>query len=337
MQDLGDLVDGTGQSQAYDTNGRVVVGTATSGFDSDSAFLYDLGATSPGMKFLGSPGGHFDRATAIDANLVTGRADQIATTDAHAFAYDLAARTPRIADLGPYSGDFDVCVSGQLAARTIDFTPDLEQQHAVAWSLSTTTAPALRFDRLKTFVKENAGHVTVTVFRDGDLGPAASIRYFTKTGPGPARNRLQAHLRSPVLRTRASTSVVPGADHQRQAPRGPRIIPGRSARPEQGRRARHPESRSGRDPRQRPVTPEARRNVWCKNGRFCGPGRVLLTQPTLLDAEREREGSHRRRGTARCEAWLTCPKSTAGCQRALVLTPLVATAPWFGSGTSRCW
>jgi probable HAF family extracellular repeat protein len=55
---------------------------------------------------LGTLGGRGSEATAIQGNLVIGRAQ---TTDGsyHAFVYDLAAASPRMRDLGVLSGDTD--------------------------------------------------------------------------------------------------------------------------------------------------------------------------------------------------------------------------------------
>jgi probable HAF family extracellular repeat protein len=84
-------------------SGAVVVGVAaTPGDPSNSlghAFAYDLAAARPHMVDLGTLGGRFSTANAVDGNWVVGGADS-ADGSSHAFAYDLAAASPHMVDLG---------------------------------------------------------------------------------------------------------------------------------------------------------------------------------------------------------------------------------------------
>lgn len=190
VRDLGDLTaHGTGDSDATAVDGNIVVGGATRGrsLEAQWAFAEDLSTPDPVMRSLGSLGGHTeDTATDVDGDIVVGRASIIGTLNAHAFAYDLGAATPRMSDLGPAFFQDDVTgrpssnpirVSGNVVAGT-QMVGGFER--ARAWTLATTTAPALRFAKTKTFVRENAGHATVTVVRDGDTSAAVTVRYGTR-------------------------------------------------------------------------------------------------------------------------------------------------------------
>src|SRR5947208_1512596 len=110
------------------------------------------------MHSLGSLGGHLeDTAQDVDGDIVVGDASIVGTLNGHAFAYDLGAATPRMSDLGPAANDgaedgdaledqLRDRVSGNVVAGT-QFVG--QNERAVAWRLSRTTAPALRFAKVK--------------------------------------------------------------------------------------------------------------------------------------------------------------------------------------------
>lgn len=153
------------------------------------AFAEDVSAPDPVMRSLGSLGGPVaDQATDVDGSMVVGYAGIVGTLNTHAFAYDLGAGTPRMTDLGSAVLDESsdsIRVSNVVAGN--QFVGDLER--AVAWTLATTTAPALRFAKITTFVRENAGRATVTVVRDGDTSAAVSVNYATRDIGGAARRK----------------------------------------------------------------------------------------------------------------------------------------------------
>jgi probable HAF family extracellular repeat protein len=84
-------------------SGTVVVGVSgTAGDPSTSrghAFVYDLAAVHPHMVDLGTLGGRFSSANAVDGTWVVGGADSADGTS-HPFAYDLAGAPPHMIDLG---------------------------------------------------------------------------------------------------------------------------------------------------------------------------------------------------------------------------------------------
>ena len=182
LRDLGDLDGGRGDSTAQAVSGQVVVGSSTRGGRSSWAFAEDLSAPQPVMTSLGSLGGHeFDGARDVDGDIVVGKSDMVATHNSHAFAYDLGAWVPRMSDLGPAfaEGAEGIAVSGNVVAAS-QRIPGSEPTRAVAWRLSTTTAPALRFTKTKSFVRENAGHVTIKVVRDGKRARRVRVDYSTR-------------------------------------------------------------------------------------------------------------------------------------------------------------
>ena len=158
----------------------------------------------------------------------------VGTLNGHAFAYDLGAATPRMSDLGPAANDgaedgdaledqLRVRVSGNVVAGT-QFVG--QNERAVAWTLSTTTAPALRFAKIKTFVRENAVRATITVVRDGDTSAPVTVKYGTRDIGGRHETQgLHADPRHPVLRSRPDDGHLPSPDRQRQAPRRSGALP----------------------------------------------------------------------------------------------------------------
>ena len=189
FRDLGDLAGGRGRSSAEAVNGRVVVGSATRGGLPRWSFAQDLSAPHSVMGSLGSLGGHIqDTAQDVDGNTVVGNSDMVATHNQHAFAYDLGAATPRMSDLGPAFAEQTgtIHVSGNVVAASQPYSIGTR---AVVWTLDTTTAPALRFTKTKTFVRENVGHATVTVVRDGDTSAAVTVKYATRDIEGATSGR----------------------------------------------------------------------------------------------------------------------------------------------------
>lgn len=194
VRDLGDLSGhGTGDSTANAVSGNVVVGGATRGRSVEEArwaFAEDVSAPDPVMRSLGSLGGPVaDQATDVDGSMVVGYAGIVGTLNTHAFAYDLGAGTPRMSDLGPALLDESekrIRVSGNVVAGSREVG---DSERAVAWTLETTTAPALRFAKTKTFIRENAGHATVTVVRDGDASAAVTVNYGTRDIGGATRRK----------------------------------------------------------------------------------------------------------------------------------------------------
>jgi probable HAF family extracellular repeat protein len=84
-------------------SGTVVVGTSATPNDASTslghAFADDLSAPHPHMVDLGTLGGRYSTANAVDGAWVVGGADSTDGTS-HAFAYDLAAAHPHMIDLG---------------------------------------------------------------------------------------------------------------------------------------------------------------------------------------------------------------------------------------------
>ena len=195
LRDLGDLSGhGTGDSSASAVSGNVVVGGATRGRSLEEAqwaFAEDVSVPDAVMRSLGSLGGHSeDQAMDVEGSMVVGGASIVGTLNGHAFAYDLGAATPRMSDLGSAVLDEQedpIRVSGNVVAGT-QMVGGFDR--ARAWTLATTTAPALRFTKTKTFVRENAGHATVTVVRDGDTSAAVTVKYATRGigGATPGRD-----------------------------------------------------------------------------------------------------------------------------------------------------
>jgi len=107
VRDLGTL--GGPHSRANATDGRWVVGWASSADAPMHPFAYDLGSRSPAMLDLGTPSsvpvGSGCSAIAVKAGWVVGNCGwQTTQVLSRAFAYDLNARHPQMLDLGTLGG-----------------------------------------------------------------------------------------------------------------------------------------------------------------------------------------------------------------------------------------
>ena len=144
-------------SDASAVAGNVVVGT-TNVADGLHPFAYDLGAARPQMRDLGTLGGQFSGATAVDGNIVVGNAD-LPNGDVHPFAYDLAAAVPTMRDLGTFGGRFGgaAAVDGNLVVGST-FTAN-GRQRAFAYDLGAAI-PAMR--PLGTLGGANSGATAVS-------------------------------------------------------------------------------------------------------------------------------------------------------------------------------
>ncbi len=127
---------------AVAVDGNIAVGTSGSG-GHPHAFAYDLSAATPKMVDLGTlPGGVHSWASAVDGNIVVGRADA-ADNLPHAFAYDLGATNPKMLDLGTLSGhDFwgaaATAVDGTVVVGRV-WVAGQDASRAFAYDLSSAT------------------------------------------------------------------------------------------------------------------------------------------------------------------------------------------------------
>jgi probable HAF family extracellular repeat protein len=114
MIDLGSLAGGS--SGATDVDGSVVVGVSSTGPVDEfgdpvlHAFAYDLAAEAPTMVDLGTLGGDWSSAEAVDNGVVVGTSGT-ASGGWHAFAYDLTAHEPTMVDLGALGGRYSTAHS----------------------------------------------------------------------------------------------------------------------------------------------------------------------------------------------------------------------------------
>ena len=135
-------------SDAKAIDGNIVAGSMGQTSAHWHPYAYDLEATTPRLVDLGSLGGHHIDSMAISGTTVTGTMET--TADVRAFGSDLAAASPDLIDLGTPP-------SFPRAAIAVDMDGDIVvgnslgrgvHQHAVAWTLSPTSAPALEFSRV---------------------------------------------------------------------------------------------------------------------------------------------------------------------------------------------
>src|SRR4029078_11242245 len=84
--------------------GSVCVGEGETAEGETHAFAYDLAAANPQMVDLGTLGGGFSDATAIDDGTVVGES-ALPEAGSHAFAYHLGAASPHMIDLGSLGGE----------------------------------------------------------------------------------------------------------------------------------------------------------------------------------------------------------------------------------------
>ena len=121
-------------------SGTIVVGVSGTPGDSSSylghAFAYDLAAAHPHMVDLGTLGGRFSGANAVDGTWVVGGADSTDGTS-HAFAYNLAATRPHMIDLGTAIPDcYADAITGNWVVGTC-FPPEHQtESRAFAYNLS---------------------------------------------------------------------------------------------------------------------------------------------------------------------------------------------------------
>ncbi len=110
MVDLGALAPNGGQrvTSAVDVSNGIVVGGSYAGLGtSEHAFAYDTADAAPHMTDLGTLGGPYSFAVAIDGSLVVGQAG--VPDDAipfHAFAYDRSDPSPHMVDLDTLGGAY---------------------------------------------------------------------------------------------------------------------------------------------------------------------------------------------------------------------------------------
>lgn len=166
-------------SEATAVSGNIVVGSVGDSFRTQP-FVLDLATARPVMQPLGAltplPLNQFGFASDVDGSIVTGMMSIDGGEVDHVFAYDLNAAEPRVEVLGPVS---DAPI---VAGRTIVNTRFVGNElHTIVHRLSTTTKPAIRFARLLTTVRENAGRVSVQLIRDGDPAPGIQVRYTTRS------------------------------------------------------------------------------------------------------------------------------------------------------------
>jgi probable HAF family extracellular repeat protein len=167
---------GPERSNAKAIEGNIVAGSMRLSTGRWHPYAYDLEATPPRLVDLGSLGGRYIGSMGVSGSTVTGTMST--TANPRVFGYDLAAASPVMVDLGtlpsfPRTGiavdmDGDIVV-GSSHARY--------HQHAVAWTLSNTSAPALEFSRLMYTTPEGDRAATVTVRRTGDAAGAATVGY----------------------------------------------------------------------------------------------------------------------------------------------------------------
>jgi probable HAF family extracellular repeat protein len=100
-------------SEALAVNGNIVVGTSMTTAHQQHAFAYDLGATSPTMRDLGTLGGIDSRPAAVSGTIIVGSSSTEPGNCSrggpegcgrHAFAYALTGATPEMRDLGVLGG-----------------------------------------------------------------------------------------------------------------------------------------------------------------------------------------------------------------------------------------
>ena len=148
-------------------------------------YAYDLQATTPRLVDLGSLGGHQIDSMAISGTTVTGTMET--TADVRAFGSDLAAASPDLIDLGTPPTSLERRSRWTWTATSWSATAlgRCSHEHAVAWTLSHTSAPALEFSRVVYTTREGDHAATVTVRRTGDASGVATVGY--TAGPAGAQ------------------------------------------------------------------------------------------------------------------------------------------------------
>ena len=182
------VVFGPKGSDAQAIDGNIVAGAMGLTTAHWHPYAYDLEATTPRLIDLGSLGGRQVYSMAVSGTMVTGTMET--TVGVRAFGSDLAAASPELIDLGTPPN-----LPG--AAIAVDMEGDIvvgnalgryPHEHAVAWTLSTTSAPALEFSRLMYTTPEGDRAATVTVRRTGDASGAATVGY-TAAPAGASANK----------------------------------------------------------------------------------------------------------------------------------------------------
>jgi probable HAF family extracellular repeat protein len=166
-------------SSADAIEGNIVAGSMRLPSGRWHPYAYDLAAAAPRLVDLGSPGGSVDvSGTTVIGGMVSGAYGR-------AFGYDLAAASPGMVDLGTLPGfprsAGPVGIEGNIVAGN---SYGRQHHHAVVWTLSHTSAPALVFSQSMYTTPEGDHAATVTVRRLGDTTGAATVGY-TAAGMEP--------------------------------------------------------------------------------------------------------------------------------------------------------
>jgi hypothetical protein len=176
MRQIGNL--GFDRSLAGAVEGPVVAGSSwTTPVMQSHAFVLDVRATSRRPRDLGWLGGRELSVLDLRDGVVVGMAMRAGDGRPRAFAVDLGSSRATLTDLGTVggSGATATAASGRTVVGWSATSSGL--RHATAWTLRTTTAPSLRFGRVRYVVQESARVARVTVVRDGDPSRAVNVRY----------------------------------------------------------------------------------------------------------------------------------------------------------------